>query len=162
MSDVYGASPSAPAAAPPSVLNAVKLMFGRAALSLVGVLATLTSTGALRDQIRAAQPTASTSVVDAAVTAGLVVAVVFALVFVVLYVLLALQVRKGKSWARIVTFVVAGLSALSFLVSLAQPASGLARAVAVVAFLLDVGIIFFLAQKPSAEYFRRPATVASA
>ena len=162
MSDAYGTAPSAPSAAPSSVLNAVKLMFGRAGLSLVGVLATFGSTGTLRDQIRASQPTASSSVVDTAVTAALVIGIGFALVFVVLYVLLALQVRKGKSWARIVTFVLAGLGILGFLTGLAQPASGLSRAVAVIAVILDIGIVYLLAQKSSAAYYQRPTPLSAA
>ena len=66
-------------------------------------------------------PTELGSAVSVAITVG----VVFAVVFTALYVLLALQVRTGRSWARIVTWVLAGLSALLGVASLLSPAPGL-------------------------------------
>jgi len=58
------------------------------------------------------------------VSVAITVGVVFAVVFTALYVLLALQVRTGRSWARTVTWVLAGLSALLGVVSLLSPAPG--------------------------------------
>jgi hypothetical protein len=80
---------------------------------------------------------------------------VIGIVFIVLYVLLALQVRKGRNWARIVTWVLAALGVLNALGSLAQPQPGFSRVVGLIAGLIDVAIIVFLLQRPSNEYFRR-------
>ena len=81
------------------------------------------------------------------------ITVFFGLVFAVLYVLLAIQVRKGKNWARIVTFVLAGLGVLGGLLSLLGDGTGLEKGVGVIVLLVDIAIIVLLALKPSSEYF---------
>jgi hypothetical protein len=73
----------------------------------------------------------------------------------VLYILLALQVGKGKNWARIVTWVLASLGVLSGLAALAQPEPALSRILSIIGLLVDIAIIVLLAQRPSNEYFRR-------
>ena len=145
--------PAAAGPAPSTVLTAVKLMFARAAVSLLGLFSVLASRDTLEEQIRASQPTASGATLESAVNVALTVGLVFGVVFLVLYVLLALQVRKGRSWARIVTFVLAGLAIASALGSLLQPANSLSRVVALITLLLDVAIIYLLAQKRSGAYF---------
>lgn len=71
-----------------------------------------------------------------------------------LYVVLALQVRQAKNWARITTWVIAGLGVLSALGSLAQPEPAISRLVALISGILDIAIIVLLAQRPSNRYFR--------
>ena len=139
--------------APSSVLTAVRLMFARAAVSLLGLLSVLASRDALERQIRASQPTATGETLQNAVNVAITVGLVFGVIFLVLYVLLAMQVRKGRSWARIVTFVLAGLAIVSALGSLLQPANGLSRVLALITLLLDVAIIYLLAQRQSGAYF---------
>jgi hypothetical protein len=70
-------------------------------------------------------------------------------------VLLAMQVRKGKNWARIVTWVFAGLGVLGSLGSIVQVAPPLSHVVSIVTGLLDLAVIILLAQRSSNEYFRR-------
>jgi hypothetical protein len=140
---------------PPSVANAVKLMMVRAALSLLGLLVLFGTKSSLKEQILKADPTLSATKLDTALTVAITVGIVVAVIFTALYVLLALQVRKGKSWARIVTLVLAALSVLSGLSVLTQPATGLTRLLGVVDLALDVAIIVLLLLRPSAEYFRR-------
>ena len=159
----YPAMPAEPArgpavqGAPPApVTNAVKLMYARAAVSLLSLLVLFTSTDTLRAQLNDANASLTPAELDSAVSVAITVGVVFAVVFTALFVLLALQVRKGRSWARIVTWVLAGLSALLGVLSLLSPAPGLARVLGLVALALDVAIIVLLAAKPSSGYFRQP------
>jgi hypothetical protein len=147
---------------PPPVANAAKLMLLRAALNLLGLLVLLGTRSSLKDQIRNADPTLSPAELDTAVTTTIAAGLVFGIVFIALYVLLALQVRKGKNWARIVTWVLAGVSALSGLASLAQPIPGLSRILGLVTLLLDAAIIVLLALRPSSQYFHRTPHVSSA
>ncbi len=147
--------PAAPGALPATVANAVRLMLLRAAVSLLSLLALLTSRDFLRTRLRDTNASFTPAQVDNAVSVALTVGAVLGVVFTALYVLLALKVRQGRSWARIVTLVVAGLSALSGVVSLLSPAPGLTRVLGLVALALDIGIIVLLAAKPSSEYFRR-------
>lgn len=140
---------------PPSVARAVRLMLVRAALSVVGLITLFATQRSLREQIADADPALSGSSVDTAVTFALVGGTVFALLFLALYLWLASQVRRGKGWARIVTLVLSGLSAVSGLASLVQPAPLLSRVVGVLVLALDVAIFVLLIGPRSAEFTRR-------
>ena len=146
--------PALPGAVPASVANAVKLMYARAAVSLLSVLALFTGRDALRAQLSDADASSTPEELDTAVSVAIAVGAVFAIVFTALYVLLALQVRKGKPWARTVTLVLAGLSVLLGVVSLLSPSPGLARVLGLVALALDIAIIVLLIGKASSGYFR--------
>lgn len=153
--DGPGFQTTEPGPPPPPVANAVKLMMLRSALSLLGLLALFGTRGSLKEEILKADPTLNSNKLDTALTVAISVGIVVALVFTALYVLLALQVRKGKSWARIVTLVLALLAVLSELSSLTQPATGLIRLLGVVELAIDIAIIVLLMLRPAAEYFRR-------
>lgn len=171
MSDQYGAGsgqapmpgepaggPVARTTAPPSVNNAVRLMLVRAALGAIGLIVLLATKDTLKKEILKKNSSYDTSKLDDALNAAITIGLIIGLVFILLYVLLALQVRKGKNWARIVTWILAGLSVLGTLASLAQPQPAFSRVVGLIAAVIDVAIIVFLAMRTSGEYFkgRRP------
>ena len=147
--------PTASRVAPSTVLNAVKLMYARAGLGILSVLLVFTQRDAIEDIVREQNPDFDANKVDDAVTAALVVTVLIGAVFLVLYLVLARQVGKGRNWARIVTWVIAGLSLLSFVSTAVGDNPGLSKALGAVGALLDLGIIVLLAMGPSNEYFRR-------
>jgi hypothetical protein len=147
--------PLAAGLAPSTVVNTVKLMLVRAGLSLIALAVLLGTKKSLKSQILKASPSFDPAKVDTAASVAITVGIVVGIIFIGLYVLLALQVRKGKSWARIVTLVLAGLSVLSGLVSQLQPAPGLSRSLGLVNLVLDIAIIALLTRRPSVEYFRR-------
>lgn len=150
--DPYGQQ-QAPAAAPPSVLRAAQLMFVRVAVGILSALIAFASGDAIKDSIRESNPSLSADEVNSAYALGVGVAVFFGLVFAVLYILLAIQVRKGKNWARIVTWVLAGLGVLSGLLGLLGDGTALEKVVSVLLLLIDAAIIYLLATKPSNEFF---------
>ena len=150
----YGMPPGRPQLAPPAdVLRAVQLMFVRVAISIISALITFTSGDAVRDSIRESDPSLTAEEVDQAYNLGVGVAIFFGLVFAVLYILLAIQVRKGKNWARIVTWVLAGLGVLGGLLGLFGASTGLEKGFSVVQLLVDAAIIVLLARKPANDYF---------
>jgi hypothetical protein len=153
----YGvAAPVAPVGPPPQpVVNAARLMFLSAALSVIGLIVLFSSKDSLRAAIEKKNPGFDAQKVDTAVNAAVGVGVVFGIIFIVLYVLLALQVQKGKNWARIVAWVITGLGVLSALASLAQPSAGASRLFSLIGGVIDLAIIVLLAQKVSNDYFRR-------
>lgn len=163
-SDSFGNYPSMPAPPPgqpmaagpppPPVDNAVKLMFARAAVSLLSLVALLGTRGSLKNQVRKANPSFDTSKLDSTVTVAITAGVIVGLIFIGLYVALALQVRKGKQWARIVTLVLAALAVLSGLLTFLQPEPVLSRLLGVVSLVLDIAVIVFLTRRQSADYFR--------
>ena len=113
--------PQQPKGPPPSnVVLAVRLMIINAVIGVIGVIVVLAFRDDLRKQLRDKNPGDTNKQIDDAVNTAITIGVVIGIVILVLYVLLALQVRKGKNWARIVTWVFAGLGVLSALTSLAQ------------------------------------------
>ncbi|MDT4963039.1 MAG: hypothetical protein QOF87_2686 [Pseudonocardiales bacterium] len=167
MSDPYPAGPYNPmpgepprgpittGPAPAPVSNAVRLMFVQAGLSILGFIVLLATKDTLRKEIFKKNTGYSAQKLDDVVNAAVTIGIVIGLIFTVLYILLALQVGKGKNWARIVTWVLASLGVLSGLAALAQPEPALSRILSIIGLLVDIAIIVLLAQRPSNEYFRR-------
>jgi hypothetical protein len=150
---VYG-QPEPVGPAPSSVMYAVRLMFVAAALGLVSLVVALSTKSTLRAAIAKKNPDFDSQKLNTAVNVAIGAGVVFGIVFVVLFVLLALQVRKGKNWARVVTWVITGLGIVSALASLGQTVAAASRAVGLVSGLLDVAIVVLLLQKPSNAFFK--------
>ena len=143
-----------PVEKPSSVSTTVKLMFARAAVTVIGVLLAFTQLDTIREQVQKTQPGLSGSQLDAAVNLGLGIAVVIGLLFAGLYVFLGVQVGKGKNWARITTFVVVGIFILLTAIGLLGESPPLNKIINAIALLIDIAIVFFLAK--SSEYFNRP------
>lgn len=152
----YGAPPRPVGPPPSSVVNATRLMFVSAALGVIGLIVLLASKSSLRDQIAKKNPDYDAHKLDTVVNAAVGIGITFGVIFIVLYVLLALQVKKGKNWARIITWILAALGVISALSSLAGTNTGGSRAASLVGGVVDVAIIVLLVQKPSSEYFRKP------
>jgi hypothetical protein len=75
-------------------------------------------------------------------------------VILVFYLLLARLVRQGVNWARVVTWVIAGLGILGAVTGFSQPAPPAGRILTVVGGIIDIVIVVLLVQRPSHEYFR--------
>ncbi len=140
---------------PPPVTMAVRLMFIQAALSVLGLIVLFATKNSLKSAIRDNNPGYDSKQLDDAVNAGIAVGAVIGIIFIILYVLLALQVNKGKNWARIVTWVLAALGVLGVLVSFAQPEPAISRVLGIIGGIIDVAIIVLLAQKLSNAFFRK-------
>jgi H+/Cl- antiporter ClcA len=152
-----GSSEDVPArpAPPTTVANAVWLMYARAALGLIGALAGYSTRDTLKDKIVAEHPEYDKAKVDQVLNAALVLGIAIAVIIAVLYVLLAIQVRNGKNWARIVTLVLAAFGLLSFPAVLAQIHTSLTILAGALGALLNLGILVLLLLPPSNAYFRR-------
>jgi len=141
--------------APPSVINAVRLMFLTTAFLVVSVIVTLATKSHLRHVIAGKHPEYTSSHLDTLVNAAVITSVVFGVIFIVAYIALALRVRAGRNWARITTLILAGLGILGSL-------SGLAGAnrtttsvlLSLLTLALNGSVIFLLARKESSDYFR--------
>ncbi len=157
----YGAMPPAEYSqpvpvgpAPPSVLNAVRLMFLGAAIAVVAVIVAISTKSTIKSKIAAKNPDFDSQKLNTAVNVTIGSLVVFGVIVVVLFIWLALKVRKGRNWARIVTWVLSGLGILGALGSLGQNVSGASRAVSLVGGVLDVAVVVLLMQKTSNAYFK--------
>lgn len=143
-------------APPPSVLTAVRLMFIRAALSVVSVVVAVTSKDQIKKAVIQSKTTLTPHQVNTAVNVGIGAAVVLGIAFLVLYTILALQLGKGKNWARVVALIFSILGILGGLFSVARPEPTLNRILALVVALVDVGILVTLVQRRTKEFLVGP------
>jgi hypothetical protein len=106
-------------APPKRVDTAFWLYIAAAALSLVSLIVSLTTTDAtrtaLQDQFERQGVEVDPATIDAAVAAGATASVVFGLLYLAAYVLFAFFLRRGANWARIVLLVITALSLLDVL-----------------------------------------------
>ncbi|PSK99191.1 hypothetical protein CLV30_11893 [Haloactinopolyspora alba] len=156
----YDANPVSAPEPPPSILNAVKLMYVGAALSLVGVLFAALSTGSIRDAVEESDPNLTESEIDAAANLAIGVAVVVSLLGVALWLWMAVKNKQGRSWARVVATVLGGLNIVFTLFSLGNTA-GLNLVVNLVTVVLAAVILWFLYRPESTEYYRAVSRMTS-
>jgi hypothetical protein len=143
--------------APPSIQNAVKLMYAGAAISAVSLvislilpLADITSSKA---SLKKAHPSLTASQVDQAFNLGIAVAAVTGVIGTVLWLWMARANGQGKNWARILSSVLFGVNTLSLLALLNAP-SLLGVLFAALTWLVGLGAIVFLWRKESTEFFK--------
>lgn len=136
--------PAEPMPKPPLVQRAFIMIMGAGLLQLVSLVVSFFQIPELRSIL---QQTAAQfpEMTDSIVTAALVLSLVFNALFVALYVLIAVKIRAGRNWARIVGTVLAGLSLLLLF-------SG---PFAIVQVALGVFGIVYCWLAPSRDYFRR-------
>jgi hypothetical protein len=152
----YNAHSEAPAGDPPGVVRgAFLLMMLSALIGLVSFILLIAQKDTLRDQIAKSNPDFDAGRLDTAVNAAITIGAVIGFVFLVLYVLLAFQVRKGKNWARIVTWVLAGIGVLGTLANLGQESTAAARTAQLISGLMDLLIIVLLIMANRTGWFSR-------
>lgn len=145
--------------APTQVVTAVRLMLANAALQVISLILSI----AFRDRIidsfvRHSKTTVDAATLRASARSSVGVSIGISLVIIVLYLLLAMQVRKGKNWARITTIVFAALGVLAILSVLSPATIGVMKVVGLALFVVNVGIIVLLTRRPSSHYFKRVPT----
>ncbi|NEM06720.1 hypothetical protein [Geodermatophilus normandii] len=165
--DPYGGYASAPAApegigAPVPVArpSAVTLGVGAFAatlfLGVVSSIVTFSDIDGFIAQVQQASPGVEIS--ESAARAGLIGGAAFALVLVALQVMFLWFAWQGRNWARIVLWVLGGLSVIGALVGFlgggAATVSGFLTLLSLVSLLLTVVGIVALAQKPASEWYR--------
>jgi cytochrome c oxidase subunit IV len=125
-------------------------MLLRSAIGVLSLIVLFATKDDLEKRVLKDQPHAS----DSTVNTALAVSAVTGIVILVFYVFLAFQVRRGARWARIVTWVIAGLGILGALVSFGQPDPTLSRVLGIVVGLIDVAVVVLLASSESNRFFR--------
>jgi hypothetical protein len=143
--------------APKSVLNAVKLMYVGAALSLVGLILGLVSLGSLKTAILQAAANAhkhltATQLHDAQI-AGVAFIIITGLIGVGLWIWMARMNGAGKSWARVVATVLFALNTISALESIARPTASVTKILGLLIWVAGLGAIVMLWQRESSDFF---------
>ena len=129
-------------------------MYASIAFSLINLVVTLADSTGYKNAIRDADPNRTVDV-DAVYTAAVVFAVIVTLLIAALYVFLAINLRKGKNWARITTWVIVGIFTLLGLLGLGNDAPAFARVLGIIVLLANAATIVLLAMRPSNEFFAR-------
>ena len=142
--------------APPSVLNAVKLMYVGAAVSTVSLIVSLASIGGTKDAIRKARQSLTATQVNQLNTFIIALAVVSGVIGVGLWLWMARANGQGKNWARILSTVLFGLATLDMFGVLSQPKTVLGLVFPVLTWLIGLGAIVFLWRRESTEFFKPP------
>lgn len=151
--------PSWPATAgaeeqPPSIRKAVRLMWAGAALTALGILLNFFMTDEIKDAIRDADSSLTSSEVDDRLAFFLTIGVVFGLIAIGLWLWMASANGQGKPWARTVATVLGGLNVLFFLLGLAQGGNtALGIVLGLISVALAATILFFLYQEDSNRYY---------
>ena len=101
-------------AAPAPVLNAVKLMYGAAAVSTVALIISVTLIGGTKAAVRKANP-GLTAAQARDLNALIALAIASSLVVIALWLWMARENAQGRNWARILATVLSGLATLELI-----------------------------------------------
>jgi hypothetical protein len=140
--------------APPSVLNAVKLMYVGAAVSTVSLIVSLFDIGGTKDAIRKARPSLTAAQVNQLNTFIITLAVVSGVIGVALWLWMARANSQGRNWARIMSTVLFVLATLDLYGVLSQPKTLLGLVFPLLTWLVGLGAVVFLWRKESTEFFK--------
>jgi hypothetical protein len=149
----WGAQPPAQALArPTTVTYAIYALVANIVISLVSSVFIFTNRDAyIEDALRDAglDPSSAALVSDSTFTVGAIIG----LVFVALWAMVIWFAWKGHNWARIVIWVLGGLSLISAFAAFASPV-GTVVALTVVGLLLTLAAVVLVALKPSHDWYR--------
>ena len=146
-------------AAPPTVQNAVKLMYAGAAVSTVSLIVSLVDIGGTKPAIRKARPSLTVAQVNQLNTFIISLAIISGVVGIALWLWMARANGQGRSWARILSTVLFGLATLDLFGVVSQPKTLLGLVFPVLTWLLGLGAVVLLWRKQSSEFFQPRAMV---
>jgi hypothetical protein len=139
---------------PPPVITATRLMYAGAAISAIDFIVGLTTISSLKSAFQSADPSLTSSQVNADVGAVLGIGAFFALVGIGLWLWMAFANRRGRSWARIVATVLFGLDTVLLLTVLLQPHIAFSLVVEILIWLAGLGAIILLWNRESSAYYQ--------
>ena len=140
--------------APPSVVNAVKLMYAGAAVSTVSLIISLADIGGIKAAIRKARPSLTAAQVSQLNTFIISLAIVSGLIGIGLWLWMAWANNQGKNWARIVSTVLFCLATLDLVGVFSEPKTVLGLVFPVLTWLVGLGAIFLLWRPESTAFFK--------
>jgi len=141
-------------AAPAPVLNAVKLMYAGAAVSLVSLIISLTDISGTKAAIRKARPTLTVAQVNQLNGFIIGLAIVSGLVGVGLWLWMSWANKEGKNWARVLSTVLFALATLDLFGVFSQPKTALGLIFPLVTWLIGLGVIVLLWRPESSQFFK--------
>ena len=142
--------------APVSVLNAVKLMYAGAAVSLVSLAISLTDISGTKTAIRKARPDLTATQISQLNGFIIGLAIVSGLVGIGLWLWMSWANKGGKNWARIFSSVLFGLATLDLFGVFSQPKTVLGLIFPLLTWLIGLGAIVLIWRPDSSRFFKPP------
>jgi hypothetical protein len=140
---------------PPSVANAVKVMYAGALTSLIGIVFDVVTVGATKTAIEKKSPNLTVSQVNATGHVLIISFVIGGVIGAAVWIVLARLCQAGKNGARITGTALFGLATLDTLVGAAvAPLAGLVRIWALVVWLIGLTAVVLLWQRSSSAFFK--------
>jgi hypothetical protein len=140
--------------APPSVVNAVKLMYVGAAVTTISLIISLVDISGTKSAIRKAKPTWTTTQVNQFDRFIVITAIISGLIGIALWLWMARANNQGRSWARIVSTVLFGLATLDLLGVLTEPKTALGLVFPVLTWVVGLGAVWLLWRPDSTAFFK--------
>jgi hypothetical protein len=140
--------------APPSVVNAVKLMYIGAAVSTVSLIVSFVDISGTKAAIRRARPDLTATQVNQLNTFIIALAVVSGLIGIALWLWMAWANGQGKNWARIVSTVLFGLATLDLVGVFSEPKTAIGLVFPVLTWLVGAATIWLLWRPDSTAFFK--------
>jgi hypothetical protein len=142
---------------PPSVRNAVKLMYAGAALEVVALVSAVLTRGSLRSTILRRHPHYTLAQVHTAEIARIFPLVVGALIAIGLWIWMAQANGRGLPWARTLSAVFFGLSTVALILSVSIAHAAATLIIGVVIWLVGLAAIALIYSKQSSPfYYQQP------
>jgi hypothetical protein len=139
--------------APASVVNAVKVMYVGAAVSVISVIAGLATSGAIKSEIHASRPDLTTAQVSAYAEFNLVSVIIVGLIGVGLWIWLARMCRDGRRVVRVVGSVLFGVDTLLQVLGFTQPITFAARIPGLLVWLVGLATVALLWRRDATDFF---------
>jgi hypothetical protein len=142
-----------PPTVPPSVANAVKVMYVGAAASVLGIIVDILTVSATKTAIEKRSPHLSVSQVNSTqhvLIGGFIVA---GLIGAAAWIFIARSCRGGHSWARVTGTVLFAISTINTIAGVAAPEAVVVKVWAFVVWLVGLTAVYFLWQRSSSDFF---------
>jgi hypothetical protein len=139
---------------PPSVRNAVKVMYAGAAGSLIYAIIFIATLSATKSALERRSPHLTASQLNGMQHVLVAVAIIEGLIGAGLWIFIARACRNGRNWARITGTVFFGLATLDVLGGLTFPQAALVRVCSVVLWLIGLAAVVLLWRGTSSAFFR--------
>jgi hypothetical protein len=139
---------------PPSVTNAVRVMYAGAAATVIGVVIEILTVNATKAAIEKRSPHLSVTQINSVQHALIAGSVVSGVIATVLWILIAQMCKAGKNWARLTGTVLFAIATIDTLGAAIAPEAGLVKVWFVVIWLLGLSAVILLWRRSSTDFFQ--------
>jgi hypothetical protein len=139
---------------PPSVINAVRVMYAGAAATVIGIVIDILTVNATKAAIEKRSPQLSVTQVNSLQHALIAGSIVSGVIATALWILIAWKCRNGKNWARLTGTVLFAIATIDVLGAAVAPEADLLKLWFVVIWLLGLFAVVLLWRPSSSDFFK--------